>query len=379
MAKRFWAFALCLCIWTLCGTACLGQTLGPARSYDDLLAFAQQAAPGDVLLVEGEIAAREDAPLVTQASIRIRSVQAGHAVIHSLRLHDADVGFDGIDLLDTLSADGLSSIHLGGDVTVAGAPGREGILFTGSGALLIDRGARVTGGSSAPGISISHSGGDFYADIGGTIRGGAGESGGAGMQVSPLGGSGVMMISGDIAGGEGRSLGGHALNLYGLSGNALVSVVGALSGGSGHVGGNGMQVVSATDNVVIGVEGHIRGGLGTEFGGDALMLMNLEGSSSVQLTGTLTGGDATDPGAHPGTALLLVGDTTSMHTYINGCLLEDGRCIAAPQQDMTPMPTETAPEETPGPQPDTPDLPKDEHPAPSAPSEATPGEAERAA
>lgn len=342
------ALALCLCFLTLFPGCGLCQTLGPVQSYDELAELASQAASGDVLLVSGDIEAADGEPLGTQSSVRIRSSQDGRASICALTLQDADVGFDNLDLTGSLRVEGHSSVHLSGDVAVTGASGLPGILFSGNGSLLVDEGASVTGGTGSAGITVSHSGGDFYGEIGGTVCGGAGETGGAGMEVSPLGDAGVMMISGQISGGAGRSMGGHAVNLYDLSGNAFVTVSGTLSGGQGQVGGNGMEIVAARGNVFVGVDGEVTGGAGKDFGGNAMMLMNLEESSSVLLSGSLKGGDVTGVNTQPGTSLLIVGDNTSLHASVNGCLLDDGMRIAQAQTSVTPSPAVTPlPEITP--------------------------------
>ena len=334
--------AVILCISFLLPAGALASTLGPASSYDELLALTASASDGDVLLISGELSALGGAPLSTSASLSIRSSQAGRASIRSLCLLNANIGFEDIDLLDTLRVEGTSNVHIQSGVTVRGAQAQPGLVFCGNGSLLLERGSSVTGGSGHAGISIAHNGGDFYSDIAGTVHGGDGDIGGAGLEISPLTASGAMMISGSISGGDGDAYGGNALNLYGLSGNAYVTVDGAIHGGSGHVGGNGMQLVLATDNAVVGVSGEIDGGQGEEFGGDALMLMSLEGSASVNLTGVLKGGDATGENARPGTSLLMVGDMTASHARVNGCLLEEGKALFMPAQpaqpEVTPLP-----------------------------------------
>ena len=362
--------AVILCISFLFPAFACADTLGPARSYDELLELAGSASDGDVLLISGELSAPGDVPLVTNVSLSIRSSQEGRASISSLCLLDADIGFADIDLVDTLRIEGTSNVHIQSGVSVRGANAQPGLVFSGNGSLLLDRGSDVTGGSENAGICIAHQGGDFYSDIAGTVHGGDGNVGGAGVEISPLTASGALMISGSISGGDGSSYGGNALNLYGLSGNAYVTVDGAISGGSGHVGGNGMQLVLATDNTVVGISGEIDGGQGEEFGGDALMLMSLNGSATVNLTGALKGGDATGENAHPGTSLLMVGDTTAAHARVNGCLLEDGKALLMPAQqaqiDVTPLPELTpsaadiGPLETPAPL----------EPAPGEPSDA---------
>ena len=339
MIRFIRAIALILCIALSLPAAVRAESLGPARSYDELLSLAASASDGDVILVSGEIAAAQDAPLTPASAIRIRSSSEGHAIIDALRLRDAFITFDDIDLRDSLIIEGISGVELTGSVRVSGADGREGIRFTGGGTLLLDSGSLVVGGSGSAGLAVSHESGDFYGHLDGTIRGGSGSTGGVGVEIAPLQQSGALMISGTIAGGDGSSVGGHALNLYALSGNAFITLDGALSGGSGHVGGNGAQIVSATDSVVIGVSGEIAGGQGETYGGNALVLMSVEGGASINLTGALRGGNVTGEGATPGSSLLIVGDTTSAHTFVNGCLFEEGRHIAAQVPELEPSVT----------------------------------------
>ena len=342
MIKPIRAIALILCASLLLPAVAQAESLGPARSYDELLSLAASAADGDVILISGEIVAAQDVPLTPACAIRIRSCAEERAIIDALRLRDAFITFDDIDLIDSLIIEGRSVVELTGGVTVSGAEGREGIRFTGSGTLLLDSGSLVVGGSGSAGLSISHENGDFYGHLEGTVRGGNGGTGGVGVEVSPLQQSGALMVSGMISGGDGSSIGGHALNLYGLSGNAFVTLDGALRGGNGHIGGNGVQIVSAADSVVIGVSGQICGGQGEAYGGNALVLMNVGGGASINLTGALLGGDATDAVATPGASLLLVGDTTSSHTFVSGCLFEEGRLLAAQapvaEPAVTPLP-----------------------------------------
>lgn len=337
MKKLLGALALILiCQLSFSASA---ATLGPAASFDELLALAASAQAGDVLLVSGDIPVFDT--LTPVAPVRITSSD-GTGALRGLRLQDASVVFSDIALLDTLTIVGASNVELSSGVSVVGAPGASGLSFCGSGALLLSRGSRVTGGENAPGVTISHTGGEFYASLEGTVRGGVGLRGGEGIVVSPLGTSGAMMISGDICGGEGTAAGGHALNLYELSGNAYVTVDASLCGGSGDVGGNGIQLVSASDQVTVGISGSISGGQGKSFGGDALMLMNVTGSAAISLSGRLCGGNASTPGARPGSSLLLVGDTTASRTYVNRCILEDGRIVPAPPSPeipLTPAPT----------------------------------------
>ena len=92
----------------------------------------------------------------------------------------------------------------------------------------------------------------------------------------------------------------------------------------------------------VGIDGHISGGQGESYGGDALMLMNIGGASSVSLSGALTGGDALEADAQPGVSLLVIGETSSSHTRVGDCLLEDGQTLAtaAPAPAATPEPVE---------------------------------------
>ncbi|MFR6027330.1 MAG: hypothetical protein ACLUMK_12615 [Christensenellales bacterium] len=58
--------ALFLLILLLCPLAVQAGTLGPALSYNELLALVRQARDGDVLLVSGDLSATDEA-LVTPA------------------------------------------------------------------------------------------------------------------------------------------------------------------------------------------------------------------------------------------------------------------------------------------------------------------------
>ena len=364
--KSFRIPALCICLILLMTPTASAATLGPATDYDELLALCEQAGQGDVILVSGELTAADRDALVIQSPLRISSED--DAVLRGIRLHDSTVSFTNIQLLDTLTITGTSHVELGRGVSVEGAAGSSGISFSGSGELLIDPDCTITGGSGSAGVSIQHQGGEFYAGIDGVLRGGSGQTGGTGLLVSSLTDGGTMMISGRIHGGNGTAMGGNALNLYDLSGNAFITITGRLKGGEGSIGGDGAQIVSAVDNVSIGIDGQITGGQGESYGGDALMLMNIGGASSVNLSGSLTGGDALEsdaqPGvkqgvtnveqsaltggdaleadAQPGVSLLVIGETSSSHTRVGDCLLEDGQTLAtaAPAPAATPEPVE---------------------------------------
>lgn len=313
-------------------------TLGPVSSYEALTEAVAAAEDGDTILIEGIIECPADTALAPGASLRFTSNTQPPATVRALRLRDASASFSHIYLADSLVIIGSSHVELGQGVVVSGAHGASGVNFSGSGALIVDRQAQITGGEGASGVSISHSGGEFYGSIDGHIRGGDGEAGGPGVNISPLGDAGALMISGTIEGGDGSSLGGHALNLYDLSGNAYVTVDGSLTGGSGSVGGDGIQLVAAKDTVTVGISGSVKGGDGEAFGGDALILMNAEGSSAFNLSGALIGGNATQANAQPGSSLLIVGDSTARHAYVNDCVLENGHVLA----NLTPSPEPTA-------------------------------------
>lgn len=386
MLKRIWAFALSSIICMLSIVPASAATLGPASSFSELKTLLAQAEKGDTVLLSGDILA--EAPLTTGVSVYLRSDDG--ASISGLRLHDASVTLSSISLLDSLQISGTSHVHLGSRVLISGADSRPGLSFYGNGTLIIEPGCTILGGSSSAGVSISHTSGEFFSSIEGNVTGGSGQTGGAGLVISPLNKDGAVMITGAIAGGNGVTIGGHALNLYDLSGNAYVTIDGRLSGGPGAIGGDGIQLVSATDSVNVGVNGRVKGGQGSAYGGDALILMNADDASSFRLSGMLSGGDVTTASAQPGTSLQLVGHSTSLHTRIDDCILEDGKRLTSP---ATPVPQETpAPTATPVPTPApvvTP-LPEIELPSPDPvipvtpmptihpddlPAEATPGEA----
>ena len=341
--KPFRTLVLCVCLIFACTSTASAATLGPVSDYTELLALSMQAEAGDIILVSGELSASGLDPLSTQAMLRITS-SGDRAAIRELALHDAQIIFSDIDLLDTLTITGTSHVELGSGVTVEGAEGSSGISFTGNGELIIDADCNIVGGSGGDGISIRHTGGEFYGGIDGHIRGGSGQTGGTGLNISTLKDSGTMMIAGRIYGGNGAVMGGNALNLYDLSGNAYVTIAGTLRGGEGTAGGDGAQIVSAQDNVSIGIDGQIAGGLGENYGGDALMLMSIDGASSINLSGALIGGDALRVDAQPGVSLLIVGETTTAHTRVGDCMLQDGQRLTTPAP-ATPPEAQEAPQE----------------------------------
>lgn len=343
--KQIWAFALALWMTFSSCSSAFAQTFGPVSSYDELRSAVASAQNGDIILLSGEISAVSNEPLSTSAFIHLKS-ETG-AVVRGLHLQNAALALTGIALEDGLIVNGTSQISLGSGVTVSGSDGSAALSFSGNGALIVERGCEIEGGSGAAGISIRHDGGEFYSSIEGRVTGGDGSSGGAGMIVSPLKEGGAVMITGSIKGGTGTSVGGHALNLYDLSGNAYITVGGTLQGGDGTIGGDGIQLVSASDNVSVGISGQVKGGQGESYGGNALILMSAEDASSVNLSGHFSGGDAIGDGAQPGTSLNLVGDSASLRARIDNCILEDGKQLRPasepqPTPAVTPLPEITS-------------------------------------
>ena len=344
MLRRVWALALAFLL--ACGfpLQAFAATLGPAASYEELQTLLASAKEGDTIMITGEISAKDAPPLSSPVSVHLKS--SGGAVISGLHLQDASLSLSGVTLTDSLTISGTSHVQLGSRVSVSGAAGKAGLSFSGNGTLIVEGGCSIEGGSGNSGVSIRHTGGEFFSSIEGSVRGGSGSSGstgssgGPGMVISPLQESGAVMITGSIEGGSASGVGGHALNLYELSGNAFVTVDGQLQGGRGSVGGDGIQIVSASDFVNVGISGQTRGGDGEHFGGDALILMNTQDSSFFHITGHLSGGNATGENAQPGTSLQLVGDSAASRARIDNCLLEDGKKIlSTPEPVVTPAPT----------------------------------------
>ena len=329
--------ALALFLLTLLIFPSIAQagTLGPALSYGELLSLVRQAHDGDVLLVSGDLTATDEA-LVSPVLLEISG--DGRATLRHLHVSDSSIVFSNLSLLDSLNIDGVSNVELRA-VRIEGAAGESGLSFVGGGTLLIDEDCTVTGGSGATGVSISQRGSDLYVSIEGNVVGG--ENGGSGMEVSPMTEYGTMMLAGSIRGGDGASMGGTGLNLFDLSGNAFITVAGSVRGGKGSVGGAGMQVVSIGDTVSIGVSGEIRGGSGAEYGGDALILMDATAASSVNLSGSLMGGNASAQVGEPGQSLLVVGDSIA-HARVVNCLLQDGENTFSYNTAVTPLPEITS-------------------------------------
>lgn len=168
--KATQACALFLLILLLCPLAAQAGTLGPALSYNELLALVRQARDGDVLLVSGDLSATDEA-LVTPALLEITG--DGKATLRHLHVSDSSIVFSNLSLLDSFTVDGVSNIELR-TVRVEGASGQYGLSFVGGGTLLIDEDSSVAGGTGATGVSISQRGGDLYVSMEGSVRGGAG-------------------------------------------------------------------------------------------------------------------------------------------------------------------------------------------------------------
>jgi len=313
-------------------------SLGPISSIEELHSTISVSHDGDVIVISGQIQCSDSTPLSNSAALQITSDSGTESALLGLRLHNANMSFSNIELADSIEISGTSHIHLLNGVNVIGRSGQSGISFQGDGTLIIDKGVSVTGGNESSGIFLSHIGNDFYASLEGRVFGGSGYTGGPGVVISPISDSGAIMISGIVYGGTGDAIGGNALNLYDLSGNAFITVSGNLHGGSGSIGGDGIQLVSAVDRVNVGISGIVKGGAGESYGGDAVMLMNAAGSSSIHLSGSLSGGDALNSNALPGTALQMVGDMTALRARVDNCLLEDGRSSSTIQPDITPLP-----------------------------------------
>ena len=390
--KRIWASALMLLVLAAAVRPSLAQTLGPVSSYAELLALAKTAGENDVLTISGELIA--EGTFEPSVSLTLTSGEGERASIRGLRLSNASIRIADLGLTGTLAVEGTSFVELGSGVTVEGGAGESGLSFAGNGTLIIEPGCEITGGDNGAGMTLCHNGGDLYVSLEGVVRGGSGSTGGPGVVVSPLEDAGAMMISGSVYGGDGTAMGGHALNLFELSGNAYVTIDGNIQGGKGRVGGDGIQLVSTADQVNVGVSGTISGGEGSEYGGDALILMNAGGASAISLSGSLVGGSVTGEQGQPGTALLIVGESTAVHARVEDCFLEDGQKLAAPpvatpESDVTPLPEITSsvddvtqlPTPTP-PEPDTASEPEptptpetSPEPEPTPEPEATPSEA----
>ena len=323
MLKYIRAFALCFFLFICTVSSSFAATSGPASSYDELSALLRNASDGDTILVAGRIDASSTTPLTSQSIVYIQS--EGEAAISSLCLHDASIVFSNVTFTDGISITGNSHIQLGKHVSVSGAFQKPSLSFSGSGTLIIENGCSIKGDHGSAGVLINHHGGEFYGSIEGRIWGGDGSTGGTGLAVTSLQNDAAMMITGTIEGGLGEGMGGHALTLYGLSGNAHITIDGHLQGGSGSIGGDAIQIVSISDIVNVGISGQAKGGSGESHGGNALILMNAQDASSFHISGHFSGGNAIADGSVPGTSLRLVGNAVAARTRIENCILEDGK------------------------------------------------------
>ena len=79
--------------------------------------------------------------------------------------------------------------------------------------------------------------------------------------------------------------------------------------------------------------------------------MNASGSSSINLSGTLSGGNAVGTSALPGTSLHLVGNSAVVRTRIDDCILEDGRYLTSSLSPAASVAATLQPTATPQPSP----------------------------
>ena len=319
------------------------KELGPAYTYSELLQLIGNAGRGDTILVSGMIQADETVPLITREDIAICSAPGQKAVISGMHILDSNLSFSDVELIDSLDIHGSSKVMLAENVNVSGGKDAA-IRFKGDGELIITPSCFITATDGANGIKIEHEGGSFYAALEGTVVGGSADIGGAGVIVSPLNKEGVLLIGGNISGGKGTDIGGNAVNLYDIGGNAYISVIGSIQGGIGPVGGNGLQIISPRDTSNIGIIGRVEGGEGDAFGGNAVVVLNAGDRSSIALSGALIGGNSISESSDPGQSLLLVGNGALNHMYSNGCLLEDGQVLASVKAIPTSDPSAGLPE-----------------------------------
>ena len=149
--KATQACALFLLILLLCPLAAQAGTLGPALSYNELLALVRQARDGDVLLVSGDLSATDEA-LVTPALLEITG--DGKATLRHLHVSNSSIVFSNLSLLDSFTVDGVSNIELR-TVRVEGASGQYGLSFVGGGTLPAARAQPASPSASAAAISTS--------------------------------------------------------------------------------------------------------------------------------------------------------------------------------------------------------------------------------
>ena len=313
---------------------------GEITTYDDLVAAAATAADGDVLLLEGEIVAGGRA-LSSARRVVLKSVEGGEAEIKGLQLSDADVAFSGVLLSGGLRVSGESYVELLPGTNVRGASGQDAVFFEGIGSLTIESGATVQGGKAANAVTVRGSGGDVHVAVHGALHGGGGADGGAGLQVENLSGASSVVVSGDVRGGTASGIGGNAVNLYSLGGETNAILAGEVRGGDGRVGGSAVQIVGLTDSVNAALGGSAVGGNGSDFGGDTVVVMNVQSGASVTVAGSLSAGNVPETGERPGVSLRIVDEISANHVSIEGAHLRDGEIVPAGVETPTPEPTAT--------------------------------------
>lgn len=314
---------------------------GAITTYDDLVAAAATAADGDVLLLEGEIVAGGRA-LSSARRVVLKSVEGGEAEIKGLQLSDADVAFSGVLLSGGLRVSGESYVELLPGTNVRGASGQDAVFFEGIGSLTIESGATVQGGKAANAVTVRGSGGDVHVAVHGALHGGGGGAdGGAGLQVENLSGASSVVVSGDVRGGTASGIGGNAVNLYSLGGETNAILAGEVRGGDGRVGGSAVQIVGLTDSVNAALGGSAVGGNGSDFGGDTVVVMNVQSGASVTVAGSLSAGNVPETGERPGVSLRIVDEISANHVSIEGAHLRDGEIVPAGVETPTPEPTAT--------------------------------------
>ena len=314
---------------------------GVITTYEDLVAAAASAADGDVLVLEGEITADTKA-LTSARRVVLKPVEGGEAEIKGLKVSDADLAFSGIVLSGGLRVSGESYIELLPGTLVRGASGQEAVLFEGTGSFTVDSGATVQGGKSANAVTVKGKGGDVHIAVHGDVQGGDGdEDGGAGLQVENLAGVSSVVVSGDVRGGSGSGIGGNAVNLYSLSGETSAILGGSTRGGDGRVGGNAVQIVGLGGSANAALGGRASGGDGTDFGGDTLVVMNVQSSAAVSVAGSLSAGNIPESGERPGVSLRIVDEQSTQHVTLEDAHLRDGEIIPEGVETPTPEPTAT--------------------------------------
>lgn len=313
---------------------------GAITTYDDLVEAAATAEDGDVLLLEGEIVAGGRA-LSSARRVVLKSVEGGEAEIKGLQLSDADIAFSGVVLSGGLRVSGESYVELLPGTSVRGASGQDAVYFEGIGSLTIESGASVRGGKAANAVTVRGSGGDVHVAVHGELHGGGGADGGAGLQVENLAGASSVVVSGDVRGGAASGIGGNAVNLYSLGGETNAILAGDVRGGDGRVGGSAVQIVGLTDSVNAALGGSAVGGNGSDFGGDTVVVMNVQSGASITVAGSLSAGNVPETGERPGVSLRIVDEISAGHVSLEDAHLRDGEIVPAGVETPTPEPTAT--------------------------------------